>query len=714
MALSLFLTCPKGLEELLARELTELGASEVRQTVAGVQATGELALAYRACLWSRLANRVLMPLGTWPAPDADALYRAAATVPWEDHFDVDSTFAIDFVGSTETVVHSHFGAQRVKDGIVDRFRDRFGRRPSVDRERPNVRISAVLRRDSLTLSLDLSGGSLHQRAYRLEGNEAPLKENLAAALLLRAGWPAVLEQGGVLVDPMCGSGTLLSEALLMAFDIAPGLLRGHFGFEGWRGHEADLWARLKSEAEARRTAGLQRKVRVYGYDRDAKSLNIARDNLRRAGVLASATLAQRDVEALECPAEAVSGLLITNPPYGVRLGDEAGVEALYRTLGTRLRAEFKGWRAAVFTSRPEFGKALAMRSTKQYSLFNGSMACKLLMFEVSEEYFYRDIDASSARPLSEGAQMFANRLRKNRKRIEGWLKRSGEQCYRLYDADMPEYALAVDIYGDRVHVQEYAPPASIDLKAADRRLREALSAIQQVLEVPHEHVVLKQRRRQKGDEQYVKVARTGEMMEVREGKARLLVNLNDYLDTGLFLDHRPVRRMLGQMAAGKSFLNLFCYTGTATVQAALGGAASSLSVDLSRTYLDWAWKNFNLNGLDPRKHRLEQADCLAWLEHAKGEYDLIFLDPPTFSNSKRSDNVLDVQRDQVALVRGCMRLLAPGGTLIFSNNFRKFKLDPALMDEFSVEEITSRSFDPDFERDQKLHRCWLIRAPALI
>lgn len=713
MSLSLFVTCPKGLEELLTQELTSFGATSVRQTVAGVHAEGDLAFAYRCCLWSRLANRVLLPLGSWPAPDADAIYRAAAAVPWEQHFDVDSTFAIDFIGTSQAMVHSHFGAQKVKDGIVDRFRDRFGRRPSVERDRPDLRISAVLRRESLTLSLDLSGGSLHRRAYRLEANEAPLKENLAAALLMRAGWLTVAESGGALVDPMCGSGTLLAEALLMALDVAPGIARQSYGFKGWLGHDAALWQSLFDEAVKRRDTGMKRQVHVYGYDQDGRALAIARDNLRRAGVLEYATLAQRDISALTCPVDG-PGLLITNPPYGVRLSDEAGVLALYRELGARLRTEFRGWRAAIFTSRPEFGKELAMRSTRQYSLFNGAMPCKLLMFDVNESYFYRDIDASSARPLSEGAQMFANRLRKNIKRLEGWLKRSGEQCYRLYDADMPEYALAIDVYGDQVHVQEYAPPATVDLKAADRRLREALSAIQQVLALPHEQIVLKQRRRQRGDEQYSKVAKTGVFREVREGKARLLINLNDYLDTGLFLDHRPVRRMLGEMAKGKRFLNLFCYTGTATVHAALGGAISSLSVDLSRTYLDWSWKNFNLNGLDPAKHRLEQADCLAWLKQAKGQFDLIFLDPPTFSNSKRADNVLDVQRDHLQMVQDCMRLLAPEGVLVFSNNFRKFKLDPSLEEQYRTEEITRKSFDPDFERDQKLHRCWLIRHPALI
>lgn len=713
MSLSLFVTCPKGLEELLAEELGGLGASSVRMTVAGVHAEGDPDLAYRICLWSRLGNRVLVPLCSAKALDADTLYRISADLPWEEHFGVDARFAIDFSGSSESIQHTHFGALRVKDGIVDRFRSLTGERPTVDRDAPDIRIAASLRRNTLTLSLDIGGGSLHQRGYRLDAREAPLKENLAAALLLRAGWPAIARAGGSLVDPLCGSGTLLAEAGLMARDVAPGLLRRRFGFEHWRGHRPDAWERLVEQARKRREEGARAPLRLFGFDRDGRALDTARGNLQRAGVLDASVLEQRDLASLECPVDAVPGLLLTNPPYGVRLGDEREIEVLHRCLGERLRAHFQGWSAGVFTARPDLGQLIGMRSTRQYSLFNGALPCKLLMFEVSPSHFFRELEPGYVRPLSEGAQMLANRLNKNARKLSAWLKRSGETCYRLYDADLPEYAVAVDVYGEWVHIQEYAPPPTVDLKLADRRLREAVQAVSSVLSVPADRIELKQRRRQRGTEQYARIDRRGEFMEVREGAARLLVNLHDYLDTGLFLDHRPVRRMLHDWAAGKRFLNLFCYTGAATVQAALGGARSSLSVDLSRTYLDWAQRNFDLNRLDRRSHRLEQADCMAWVEGCTERFDLIFLDPPTFSNSKRAANVLDIQRDHPQLVRACMKLLAPGGQLVFSNNFRKFKLDEQLQREFSVEEITQRSFDPDFARDQKLHRCWLIRAAAV-
>src|SRR5690606_10681700 len=196
---------------------------------------------------------------------------------------------------------------------------------------------------------------------------------------------------------------------------------------------------------------------------------------------------------------------------------------------------------------------------------------------------------------------------------------------------------------------------------------------------------------------------------VTEGPATFEVNLEDYLDTGLFLDHRPVREMIRGMAKGKRFLNLFCYTAAATVHAALGGARESLSVDMSNTYLEWAKRNFELNGLDLASHVLLRADCLEWLAKREGRFDLIFLDPPTFSNSKKMADVLDIQRDHAAMIRDAMAILEPGGTLVFSNNFRRFKMDEAITEDFAVENITASTIPPDFERNARIHNCWLVR-----
>jgi len=710
--LDLLATCPQGLELLLAEEIAELGGEPGKTTVGGVNLSADLAGAYRLCLWSRLANRVVLCLAREEGIETPEQLRAVvAGIDWTEHLAPGATLAVDFHGRSEAIRHTRFGAQTVKDGVVDRLQAAGLPRPSVELRQPDLRLYAHLHRGRLTLGIDLSGESLHRRGYRRDVGHAPLKENLAAALLVRAGCPALTRQGAPLVDPLCGAGTLLIEAAMMAADLAPNLMRERFGFHGWAGHDEAAWHELKREAEARASIGRRRcRSRFYGFDQSPAALSAAKSNAMRAGIPALIELKGAGLGDLERPAglPEASGLVITNPPYGERLGELPELVTLYARLGERVRAAFPGWQLAVFTANPDLGHRIGLRAHKQYALRNGPLEAKLLLMAVPEA----GEEAGEAREVprrSEGAQMFANRLEKNRRRLKKWLKRSGETCYRLYDADMPEYALAIDVYGERVHVQEYAAPKSVDAAQAQKRLFEALAVIPEVLEVDPARVVVKRRERQSGRAQYQKQATTGERFEVREGPARLWVNLRDYLDTGLFLDHRPVRRMLHEMAAGKRFLNLFCYTATATVQAALGGASESVSVDLSNTYLEWARDNFALNRLDPGRHRAVRDDCLRWLQTAGGQFDLIFMDPPTFSNSKKMADTLDVQRDHGRLVRLAMARLAPGGTLVFSNNQRRFRLDADLAEHYAVEEISAKTFDPDFSRNPDLHHVFLIR-----
>lgn len=710
--LDLLATCPQGLELLLADEIAELGGEPGKTTVGGVNLSADLASAYRLCLWSRLANRVVLCLAREEGVETpDQLRAAVAGIDWARHLAPGRTLAVDFHGRSAAIRHTRFGAQTVKDGVVDRLQAAGQPRPSVELKQPDLRLYAHLHRGRLTLGIDLSGESLHRRGYRRDVGHAPLKENLAAALLVRAGWPAMARQGAPLVDPLCGAGTLLIEAAMMAADMAPNLMRERFGFHGWMGHDEAAWRELKREAEARASIGRKRcRSRLHGFDQSPAALAAAKANAMRAGIPALITLKGAGVGELARPAGLpdLPGLVITNPPYGERLGELPELVTLYARLGERVRAAFPGWQLAVFTANPDLGHRIGLRAHKQYALRNGPLEAKLLLMAVPEQV--ADVaEAREAPRRSEGAQMFANRLEKNRRRLKKWLKKSGESCYRLYDADMPEYALAVDIYGDRVHVQEYAAPRSVDAAQAQKRLFEALAVIPGVLEVDPARLVVKRRERQSGRAQYQKQAATGERFEVREGPARLWVNLRDYLDTGLFLDHRPVRRMLREMANGKRFLNLFCYTASATVQAALGGASESVSVDLSNTYLEWARDNFALNRLDPGRHRVVRDDCLRWLEGAGAQFDLIFMDPPTFSNSKKMADTLDVQRDHGRLVRLAMARLAPGGTLVFSNNQRRFKLDADLAEHYAVEDISAKTFDPDFSRNPDLHHVFVIR-----
>ena len=744
----LFLTCPKGLEGLLLEEAIGLGLEEAREHTSAIRGVADMETAYRLCLWSRLANRVLLVLKRFPMKNAEDLYNGVLDVDWHDHMVPDGTLAVEFSGHGSGIDNTHFGALKVKDAIVDKLRTPSGERPSIDKFSPDLRIHLRLDRGEAILSLDLSGSSLHQRGYRLQQGAAPLKENLAAAVLIRAGWPRMAAEGAALADPMCGVGTFLVEGAMIAADIAPNLNRIHWGFDAWLGHVPAIWKKLHEEATERAEIGMAKPpLWIRGYEADPRLIQPARNNIERAGLSHWIKIYQGEVATFEPrPDQNQKGLVICNPPYGERLGDEASLLYLYQNLGERLRQACLNWEAAVFTGAPDLGKRMGIRSHKQYSFWNGALPCKLLLIKVTPDQFVtgerrtpeqRQAEREQAESvveapveqkfnkngnpikpapvvieqprLSEGGQMFANRLQKNLKALGKWVKREGIDCYRVYDADMPEYSMAIDLYHDWVHVQEYAAPKSVDPEKASARMFDALAAIPQALNIDKSRVIVKRRERQSGTKQYERQSAQGKFTEVMEGGVKLLVNLTDYLDTGLFLDHRPIRMRIQKEAAGKRFLNLYCYTATASVHAAKGGARSTTSVDLSKTYLDWARRNLSLNGFSD-KNRLEQGDVMAWLDAFREEYDLIFIDPPTFSNSKRMEGIFDVQRDHVQLLDLAMARLAPGGVLYFSNNFRKFVLDEHLAARYAVEEITASTIDPDFARNSKIHRAWKITA----
>jgi len=696
-----FATAPRGLADLLAEELRTLGFEDAHPQRGGVAFEAGLAGGYRACLWSRVANRVLLPVATFEADDDEGLYQGVSAIDWSAHLGVTSTLAVDFTGIKAAVSHSRFAAQRVKDAVVDQLRQPDGTRPSVDVREPDVRINVHMHRTSATVAIDLSGESLHRRGYRETGIAAPLKENLAAAMLYRADWPAIAAAGGGFVDPMCGSGTLAIEAAWMASDTAPGLLRTRFGFQHWRGHDDAVWKALVDEALERQEAGLERLPPIVAFDHDRQAVRMALANVEMAGLTGRVHVERREIGEATPPAGVSSGLVATNPPYGERIGEQHELLPLYLRLGETLRSRFPGWRAIVLNGA---GCQIGLKPDRSWQMFNGPLECRLERFEIAEQ---------SEGPRAQPAEDLVNRLHKNERQLRKWLQREGVSCYRLYDADIPEYALAVDVYGsesgDWLHVQEYEPPASIDPGRAQGRLRAALSAIPAATGVPPERMVFKVRRRQRGSDQYERMSQQSRSLVVREGACRLEVNLTDYLDTGLFLDHRPVRGWLGEQARGKRFLNLFCYTGAATVHAAVGGAASSTSVDLSKTYLAWLRRNLSLNDCDERRHRIVRADARQWLADCREQFDLIFLDPPSFSNSKRMEGSLDIQRDHVELIDQAMSCLAANGVLVFSTNLRSFRLDSALEARYAVEDRTRWSIPKDFERNRRIHRCWFIR-----
>ncbi|SEK75338.1 23S rRNA m(2)G-2445 methyltransferase [Kosakonia sacchari] len=700
--ISLFASTARGLEELLKTELEKLGAQECRVVQGGVHFEGDTRLLYQSLMWSRLASRIMLPLGECKVYSDLDLYLGVQAINWTEIFNPGATFAVHFSGLNDEIRNSQYGALKVKDAIVDSFTRKNLPRPNVEREQPDLRINVWLNQETANISLDLSGEGLHLRGYRDRTGIAPIKENLAAAIVMRSGW----QPGTPLLDPMCGSGTLLIEAAMAATDRAPGLHRGHWGFGGWAQHDEALWKEVKAEAQTRARQGLAGyESRFYGSDNDARVIELARSNARRAGIGELVTFEVKDVAQLSNPLpKGPYGTVISNPPYGERLESEPALIALHSLLGRLLKAQFGGWHLSLFSASVDLLNCLQLRAERQFKAKNGPLDC------VQKNYHLAENTGEAKAPAM--AEDYANRLRKNVKKLEKWARQEGIECYRLYDADLPDYNVAVDRYADWVVVQEYAAPKTIDAQKARQRLFDIIAATIQVLGIAPNKLVLKTRERQKGTNQYQKMNEKGDFMEVSEYNARLWVNLTDYLDTGLFLDHRIARRMLGQMSKGKDFLNLFSYTGSASVHAGLGGARSTTTVDMSRTYLEWAERNLRLNGLSGRAHRLIQADCLSWLREADEQFDLIFIDPPTFSNSKRMEDSFDVQRDHMRLLQDLKRLLRKGGTIMFSNNKRGFRMDLDGLAKLGLQaqEITQKTQSQDFARNRQIHNCWLITA----
>lgn len=710
MEQALIFPCAKGCEQVLGQELEQLGLSQIVVGNMVVQAKGTPESAYRVCLWSRVASRVLWVLAEGEANNPDEIYEISQAVDWENHLDRMNTFAVSFNGEDPKrgIRNTQFGALKIKDGLVDRLREKTGRRPNVDGQNPEISVEGHFRNGRLVLALDLSGGALHQRGYRSAQGIAPLKENLAATVLYRANWIERAKEGYNLIDPMCGSGTLLLEALLMAGDIAPALTREKFGFEHWLPHKPSVWKRLIEEAKERKEAGLSAlDLKIWGFDANPQALYCARTNAEHLKLSHCLHFERREIGQFQhVKGYGQRGLIVSNPPYGERLGTLSELVPTYEILGASFKTFPNDWQMALISGNAEMLKRLKLHQFKTYHASNGGIDTDIGIYHRDAQPEKQEEIVQPSAYVSEQAKMFANRLRKNFKKALAEAEKLNVNAYRVYDQDMPEYAVAIDLYGDFVHIQEYAPPKTVDPKKARERLLDVVRITPEILGIPRQNVSLKVREKQAGKNQYEKKAERGEFITIRENEALLTVNLFDYLDTGLFLDHRAMRRRLFEEAKGKRFLNLFCYTASASVQAGLGGAVHTTSVDLSQTYLDWAHRNFDENQLDDR-HRLIKADVMEWLNSGTSEFDLIFCDPPTFSNTKKTQRVFDVQRDHFELINRCMKRLAKDGTLYFSNNYRRFTLDPRLSELFKIEPV--KALDFDFERRPNIHSVWRIK-----
>ncbi len=727
--LTLIATATFGLEAVVVRELASLGYEGRIVQNGRVEFAADAAAVCRCNLWLRSADRVLVLLGRFPAPDFDALFAGAQALPWEHWIPPEG--AIPVRGrSVRSRLTSVPACQRtVKKAIVERLRRAHGVQTLPESGAACLAEVALLN-DEATLTLDSTGPGLHKRGYRVAGGAAPLKETLAAGLVQLSFW----RPERPLLDPFCGTGTIVIEAASIARNQAPGARRA-FAAESWPAIDTRWWRRAREEAR-----DLERdpaEASIVGTDRDARALRAARENAEAAGVAGALHLQQRPFA--ELASRGRFGCLITNPPYGHRSSRGAEVEELYRSMPMVLR-RLKSWSIYVLTAWPDFEQILGQEADRRRKLYNGRLACTYYQFHgprpprvaaSTPGAIARAPDAAAraapARPVvaaatgpafggisahgREQAKMFAARLVKRERHLQRWARREGIECYRIYERDIPEVPLVVDRYGACLHIGEYERPHERTPAEHADWLDLMAQAAAAALSVAGERVFVKRRLRQRGRRQHERQAQAGAVFDVAEGGLRFAVNLSDYIDTGLFLDHRITRAMVRDAAAGKRFLNLFGYTGTFSVYAAAGGARRTTTVDLSATYLRWARDNMGRNGFADERHRFIRADALRWLEAQRRgpRYDLVVVDPPTFSNSKMADQDWDVQRGHVALLRGVLELCAPESVVYFSTNARRFRFDLAAdLGDVEIREITAQTVPPDF-RNRRAHRCWTLR-----
>lgn len=703
-------TCGAGLEKLVKEEIISLGGIEPRTTPGAVSwQAANLTPAYRACLWSRFSSRILVQLAQFEAADPETLYTEAGKIDWSTHFSGDTTFAVYCTLVKSELSHSHYASLKIKDAIVDQFRKRTGQRPDVDVRKPGIRINLHVEGTTATLALDLSGDSLHRRGYRAGAGDAPLKETLGAAIVHLAGIRQDMPADSCLLDPMCGSGTLLIEAALILGDSAPGLLRENFGFIYWSRHNQKIWDKLKDEAIEREDARAEIPwPPIIGYDADPMVVATARKNIVNAGLKDRIVVKQRQLARLQAPA--AKGIMVSNPPYGERLSEKESVKYLYRCMGRIFRQQFSGWQLGFFTANPDLADMLGVSWQERYRLYNGPIKCRLLTatapdipWQKPAPHSWQLQETGSDLP----AEDFSNRLRKNCKTLLPWASENNVSCFRIYDADMPEYNLAIDLYEQWVHVQEYAPPGTVDRDKAKQRFNNALQVIRALLNVPHSNLFIKTRQNQR-DKQAKKRTGSGKLYEVFEDNCRFLVNFTDFLDTGLSLDQRKIRHLLKQLCQGRTFCNLFAYTGSATICASLGGATSTVSVDIGDRHLTRAKANLALNGFGGPLHTFRAQDCMQWLRSGRTRYGVIYMDPPTSFTVKQKNLNFDLQRDHEPLLRLGMDRLSRDGILIFATNAKKFQFAPTLEENFQIKEITRETVSEDFKQGKNIHRCWRI------
>lgn len=704
-----------GLEEVLAEELFALGATDIQLKNRLVICSGDQSLLYKANIWCRTAIRVLRPIAAFPARDEKALYEGVRSIDWSQWVKVTGTLAVDSDVRSSFTTHSLYISQLAKDAVVDQFRDKTGERPSVDLNAPDLRIVVSLFQDGAQVYADSSGESLHKRGYRTKAGEAPISETLAAGILKLSGWDAKTP----LVDAMTGSGTFCIEAGLFLRNIAPGLLRKQFGFQKWLDYDKSLFENLIGEAK--KSIRKEATLPIIGLEIDPEVAAIARENVERAGLTDLIKIENGDFFTWEGFPK-TPGTLVMNPPYDERLTIN-NVENFYQRIGDKLKSSYAGWTANVLSGNLEAVKSIGLRSSKRTVLFNGSIESRLLQYELRAAV--KSTDSPSAGPRwreqevevpakwKDKVDVFTNRLKKNVKKYSKWAEREKITAWRLYDWDIPELPFIIDVYGDALHFVEIQRNMERSPSEQASYMKFIMKAAADVMGFARENIFYKMRAPQAtGGFQNTPDAATGKFTEVGEGGHRFLVNLSDYLDTGLNLNQRKMRALIEKESAGKDFLNLFSYTGSLSVYAAAGGAKSTTSVDTSRIYLEWAEKNLKLNGFSGEAHTFFREDTIEFLQQTQLSFDLCVVDPPARSVNRVSGNIFDVQSDHLPLLRLVLDKMRPGGRVFFLTNYRSFEIEEKELmagHGVTVREITAQTIPLDFDRKPS-HRCWVIEA----
>jgi 23S rRNA (guanine2445-N2)-methyltransferase / 23S rRNA (guanine2069-N7)-methyltransferase len=739
MAMDLIATTAFGLEAVTRRELAALGYSGQGIAPGWIRFAGELSALCRTNLWLRTADRVLVQVATFPAEDFEALFETTKALPWHEWLPRDATFPVSG-RSIKSQLSSVPACQRaVKKAIVESLL-RSHRTTELPETGPTYKIEVAILKNQVTLTLDTTGPGLHKRSYRPPQARMPLKETLAAAMVLLSFW----DPDRPLLDPFCGSGAIPIEAAWIGRRIAPGLNRT-FAAEAWPVVPARLWEEARGEARDLRQPPFAE--RLVGTDADAPALDLARRHAEQAGVADQVHFQPRTFEQLT--SKRTHGCLITSLPDQQEHGDWQRLEPLYAQIPEVLR-RLPTWSHFLLTGYPRFEALLQKTADRRRKLYNGRLECTYYQFHgppprrdqatlpaVAEEDGAEESTAVDAGPdavaapphtprarptlvpvfggltakAHEQAAMFRSRLEKLARHLRRWPTRQGITCYRLYERDIPEIPLIVDRYEDHLHIAEYERPHDRDAAQHGDWLDLMARTAAEALDVDRRHVFLKRRQRQRGTAQHEHLSDQHYEITVREGGLQFLVNLSDYVDTGLFLDHRITRSLVREAARGARVLNLFGYTGAFSVYAASGGAAQTVTVDWSRTYVEWAERNMRLNGFSGRNHALVRDDAREFVQRLPRSttFDLAIVDPPTFSNSKRTEVIWDVQRDYADTLTRLLQHLTPGGTIFFSTNFRRFKFDPAAIPPAGVIEISRQTVPPDF-RNRRIHRCWKIVA----